>query len=276
VEATWSGHILWEVRHPDHHHDGALLHNGNVMLLCLAELPAELAARVEGGRPGSEHEGRIYSDKLVEMTTSGDIVWEWAAWEHLDPSVDRMPAVQDDRTEWTHANTVQETRDGSMLVSFRNLSTIVRVERPSGRIVWKLTYPTISHQHAPNELPNGNILIFDNGTHRLDHSTPYSRVIEVDPASSEVVWSYQEQQISDFFSPFISNAQRLPNGNTLICEGSFGRLFEVTADGEVVWEYVNPDFPVPAGKPDAPPSNRVFRAYRYSEEQIERARAGSP
>jgi hypothetical protein len=61
----------------------------------------------------------------------------------------------------------------------------------------------------------------------------------------------------------------LPNGNTLICEGDFGRLFEVTAGGEVVWEYVNPYF----GGPPSAQHNRVFRAYRYSAEEIARARA---
>jgi hypothetical protein len=82
------------------------------------------------------------------------------------------------------------------------------------------------------------------------------------------VWEYREQRESDFFSPRISNAQRLPNGNTLICEGDFGRIFEVTADRQIVWEYVNPFF----GGPPAAHNNRVFRAYRYSPEIIATAR----
>jgi len=59
----------------------------------------------------------------------------------------------------------------------------------------------------------------------------------------------------------------LPNGNTLICEGDFGRLFEVTMGGDIVWEYVNPYFGGP------PANNRVFRAYRYSEAAIAAATA---
>ena len=98
---------------------------------------------------------------------------------------------------------------------------------------------------------------------------PFSRIIEVDLATKQIVWKYQEKRESDFFSPRISNAQRLPNGNTLICEGDFGRLFEVTRDGELVWEFVNPYF----GEGPTGPNNRVFRAYRYSEEEIARARA---
>ena len=72
----------------------------------------------------------------------------------------------------------------------------------------------------------------------------------------------------NFYSPRVSNAQRLPNGNTLVNEGSFGRFFEVTADGDVVWEYVNPYF---VGTAKAQ-HNRVARAYRYSSDEIARAR----
>jgi hypothetical protein len=97
-------------------------------------------------------------------------------------------------------------------------------------------------------------------------------VLEIDPHTSEIVWTYQERQQVDFFAPHLSNAQRLPNGNTLICEGTFGRLFEVTEAGDTVWEYLNPYYNSPPDKPESPPRNAVFRAYRYSVEQIEAAR----
>jgi len=61
-----------------------------------------------------------------------------------------------------------------------------------------------------------------------------------------------------FASHYISSAQRLPNGNTLIDEGADGRLFEVTAQKEIVWEYVNPYF----GTEEGATTNRVFRAQR--------------
>jgi hypothetical protein len=67
----------------------------------------------------------------------------------------------------------------------------------------------------------------------------------------------------------MGNAQRLQNGNTLINEASFGRFFEVTRDGETVWEYVNPFF---GGSPQAE-TNAVFRALHYSPEEIARAKA---
>lgn len=269
LEVDWDGRVLWEVRHPDHHHDGVRLRNGNVLLLCMARLPADLVPRVRGGMAGSEHNGEMYGDYLVEMTTDGRVVWEWRSWEHLDPAIDTITAAQDRRHEWTHANTVIELPDGNIAVSFP--STIVVVDRRSEEITWRLGPPTLAQQHAPTPLPNGNLLIFDNGTHRVDHPLPFSRVIEVEIASKEIVWKYQERRPIDFFSPLISNAQRRPNGNTLICEGSFGRLFEVTMAGELVWEYVNPFFGLSLGPGDPIPTNAVFRAFRYSDEEIVRA-----
>jgi len=267
LESDWSGRVLWEVRQPDHHHDGIRLRNGNVLLICLEPLPPDIVARVIGGMPGTEHNGEMYADYLVEMTISGNLVWEWHAWENLDPDTDSITAVQERREEWTHANGVAELPNGDIVVSFRVISTVVIIDRKTGKISWKLGAPPLSGQHAPAPLANGNLLLFDNGPHRLDHPMPFSRVIEVDLKSKQIVWKYQERRESDFFSPRISNAQRLPNGNTLICEGDFGRIFEVTLDGELVWEYVNPYF----GAGPTGPNNRVFRAYRYSVEEIAKA-----
>src|SRR6266478_1291458 len=271
LEADWNGKVLWEVRQQDHHHDGRLLKNGNVLLLCAAELPDDVAKKVQGGRPGSEVQGKMWADYLVEMTKDGRTVWEWRAWEHLDTAKDAITAIQDTRSEWTHGNAVIELPDADLLVSFRNISTIIKIHRQTGEVVWKLGAPPLSGQHAPTPLANGNILIFDNGPHRLDHTFPFSRVIEVSPTTKEVIWTYQEAIPQNFFRPRISNAQRLPNGNTLINEGSFGRFFEVTSAGEVVWEYVNPYFG-PAVAPARTQGNAVFRVYRYTEEEVERAR----
>jgi hypothetical protein len=67
--------------------------------------------------------------------------------------------------------------------------------------------------------------------------------------------------------------QRLPNGNTLINEGWFGRFFEVTPEGAVVWEYVNPYF---GGSPRRQEqTNQVFRAYRYTAAEIAKAQSAS-
>jgi hypothetical protein len=157
------------------------------------------------------------------------------------------------------------------------------IERATGHIVWELGSPPLAQQHAPRPLPNGNLLIFDNGTHRRDYPAPFSRAIEVDPRTSTIVWEYTDPSLLGFFSPYVGNAQRLANGNTLICEGCHGRLLEVTHSGEVAWEYVNPFFfeeqfylrgPDDRAKSRRPVlSNWVFRAFRYTAAEIDRCRS---
>jgi hypothetical protein len=283
LEVDWRGRVLWKIEQPDHHHDARLLRNGNVIVLCSRPLPDELTDRIEGGQPGTETNGRMYGDYIVEMTTAGQVVWEWRSWEHLHPA--RHPiTLQDRRAEWTHGNAVAETPDRNLVVSFRNISTVVMIERSTGNVIWHLGGPPLAQQHDPRPLEDGNLLIFDNGTHRRDHPAPYSRVIEVDPRTHAIVWEYSDSSLFDFFSPYISSAQRLPNGNTLICEGCHGRIFEVTRRGDVVWEYVSPYFvaepffmrSVRNNGDTQPPvvNNWIFRALRYTPEQIEVARRG--
>jgi hypothetical protein len=202
------------------------------------------------------------------VTTGGKVVWEWRIEEHLDPEKDHIAGEQDGREEWTHANGLSEMPDGNILLSCRNTSIVMMINRKTGNVDWKLGPPPLSGQHAPYLLENGNVLLFDNGPHRLDETLPFSRVLEIDPKTKSIVWKYQETAFQNFFSDRISNAVRLPNGNTLINEGMFGRFFEVLPDGRTVWEYVNPFF---GGPPNAQ-VNSVFRVQRYSEAEIERAR----
>ena len=135
-----------------------------------------------------------------------------------------------------------------VLVSFRNISTVCIIEKSTGELKWKLGYDVLSQQHDPNELSNGNILVFDNGGHRSNVALSFSRVIEIDPKTKEIAWEYRDTPPYNFFSPYISGARRLTNGNTHITEGQFGRMFQVTKGGAVVWEYINPYFdPGPDG-----------------------------
>ena len=114
-------------------------------------------------------------------------------------------------------------------------------------------------QHECVLLPNGNVTLFANGINTT--TNPFSRVIELDPKTHKTVWEYRARPAYTFFSPHISGAQRLPTGNTLICEGQWGRLFEVTPEGETVWEYVNP-WLLPS--PTYGLSSAVFRSYRIA------------
>jgi hypothetical protein len=130
------------------------------------------------------------------------------------------------------------------------------------------------------------LLVFDNGGFGGYGDTKlrtYSRVLEFNPVTMEVVWEYKDRiglyplplsgENHRFFSFFINSAQRLPNGNTLITEGATGRIIEVTKDKEIVWEYISPYIvsttqvlPVPL--PVELPHNAIYRAYRVPEDWL--------
>ena len=181
----------------------------------------------------------------------------------------------------------QRFRPDNVLISSRQANIMMIVGR-DGHIVWRLgpdyrdsegsrgIGQIIGQHHAhiiPKGLPgSGNLLVFDNGgAAGYGFTTPSaangvngvarysSRVLEIDPVTLKKVWEYSigGTESYRFFSHYISSAQRLMNGNTLITEGADGRMFEVTAAAEIVWEYVSPYF---TDGPNA--TNRVYRAYR--------------
>ncbi len=173
----------------------------------------------------------------------------------------------------------------NIITDIRSLNISFIIDHISGEIVWRLgpdydaspalrKLGAIIGQHEVHMIPKGlpgegNILIFDNGGHagyglpnansptgQYNQGRCYSRVLEIDPATLEIVWSYGdyrnklESELSLFFSAICSGMQRLPNGNTQIVEATSGRIFEVTPEGEIVWEYVDP-------------AGFAFRAHRY-------------
>jgi len=258
-EYDWNGKVVWEHRHVGQHHDFRRLPNGNTIFLGWEIVPPEIAKRVPGGLPGTSHpDGCMYGDFIHEVTPAGKVVWEWHACRGLE--VENYPiAPSQNRSEFAHANAIAPFPGGDILISFRHLNTIGVIDRQSGKMKWEHRDDSWGTQHDCEPLPNGNIMLFANGCNITP--TPFSRVIEFDPRMRKTVWEYRGRPSYTFFSPHISGAQRLWTGNTLICEGQWGRVFEVTHGGDIVWEYVSP-FMGPDRNGD--PSNEVFRAYRYA------------
>ncbi len=264
VEVDWDGNIVWRYEDPYMHHDFYRMDNGNTMVLRWGSVPHDIAVRVKGGLPGTECRGMIWADSFQEVTPTGKVVWEWLGYEHLDPVLDIICPLCH-RSEWTHANACFVLPNGDILTTFRRTDTIALIDKGTGDIKWRWGVGELAHPHNPTLLDNGNILVFDNGVHRKNGKgfRSYSRVVEVNPKTGKIEWEYQSVPPHHFYAPVISGCQRLPNGNTLICEGTEGRLFEVTPDKEVVWEFVNP-FYFKDKKPQIGWNNLVFRAYRYS------------
>lgn len=223
-----------------------------------------------------------------------------ADWNHLNgidynEELDQIIVSSRELSEFwiiDHSTTTQEAADhiggnsgqgGDLLYRWGN----PRVYNMGGIIDQKLFFQHDT-QWIASDLPGANhILVFNNGDNRPGGN--YSSVDELDPPMTQdgqyirtggqtfgpddLVWTYYADPVENFYSSYISGAQRFVNGNTLICSGANGRLFEVTENGTLVWEYINPvtnDGPVTQGDPipevNNRKSNNVFRAYRYDSD----------
>jgi hypothetical protein len=125
----------------------------------------------------------------------------------------------------------------NVLVCFRHQDAVAVVNFDTKQLIWSWGQGELSGPHDATVLDSGNILVFDNGI-RPDRQ--WSRVVEMDPLRSEIVWQYKAPDPTDFFTLSNGSCQRLTNGNTLIADSDDGRAFEVTPTGEIVWDYFCP------------------------------------
>lgn len=259
IEVTWDGRIVWEWSCSEH----------------FEEL-------------GFSEEARNILSRNPNMVPSGGGMGDWM-------HINSMSALGPNK--WFDAGDERFHPD-NIIWDARESNIIAIIDKKSGRIAWQLgpDYSgtalkelgwIIGQHHAhliPRGLPGeGNILVFDNGGwagygapnpgSRIGNKNAlrdYSRVLEFDPTTLKIVWQYTPAEAgftipldaNRFYSPFISSAQRLPNGNTLITEGSGGRIFEVTAGHETVWEYISPYWDKTLNL------NLVYRAYRAPYEWV--------
>ncbi|MFW6038935.1 MAG: aryl-sulfate sulfotransferase [bacterium] len=261
IELDRDGQIVWE-SHARVHHDAQRLPNGNTLVV--ASAPAQYL---------QIHDRELIYDYLQELTPDGKVAWSWHYAPH-ESELD-LPAsagLSSHHGDWPHINTIQSLPDtpagrhdarfraGNLLVSPRHLHLIFIIDRDTGGIVWQWGAGEILGQHQPTMLDTGNILLFDNGMGSSSDAGEmqmrgWSRALELDPLSGDIVWEYHADPPTDFWTPVGSGAQRLPNGNTLICAMNYsepGRIFEVTPAGRIVWDYWSPE------------GTSFYRAYRFS------------
>jgi len=126
-------------------------------------------------------------------------------------------------------------KKGTVLTSILFLDLVCAVDLKKETVYWGES--NLWHrQHQPTLLDNGDILVFDN--QGLKNA---SSVLEIDPLTRKILWSYRGGEDGTFYSKTCGSCQRLPNGNTLITESDPGSAFEVTPDKTIVWEYINPN-----------------------------------
>lgn len=241
VRLDRDSNVVWIYR-GSVHHDVARLADGSF----LTPLSAE-------PRP---YKGlQVGFDELIHVSARGELLDRWRTWDHKEhlrrfhraSRLDRPPEKPGGKYDYYHLNTVEVLPDtplgrrderfraGNLLICLRNVHLIAVLDQETREVLWSWGPRHLSFPHRPTMLPNGHILIFDNGVRHQE-----SRVLELDPTNGEFVWEYEGDPPESFYSKRKGSAQRLPNGNTLICESGKGHVFEVTPEKERVWEFWNP------------------------------------
>jgi len=257
-ELDWGGNIVWEHQDDYQHHDFRRCDNGNTIYLGWELMPEDYAACVSGGEHGLTHPDGIWGDIIREVSVDGETVWEWRMWENIE--IEKYPnAPMAGRREWAHPNSLMLLSNGDIMVSWRHNNLIAVIDKKTGKFNFEWCGSELGHQHDFQVLKNGHYMVFVN--QNPGPPGEGSKVLEFDPKTKETIWEFVGSPRYTFHSPFISGAQRLKSGNTLICEGMWGRMFEVTPDKEIVWEYISPYFTTQ--NTEDPIHNNVFRAYRY-------------
>src|SRR5262249_42833643 len=173
------------------HHDAQRLPNGDTAVL------AKVIQTVDVGGTPTDYVG----DMVIVLDQDFQVQWTWNAFDYLDTS--RLPPDGEGPGDWLHSNAVNYSpADGNLIVSVRNQDWVIKIDYRNGagdgHIVWRLgqdgdfttdssdPYPWFTHQHNANYLPDGTLILFDNGNTRVDSGA-------ADTSSRGKVWSTKQQ-----------------------------------------------------------------------------------
>ena len=231
------------------YHDFIMLSNGHYLIIVNEMRQIDMSKLITDGKTNA----LVINNILVETDRNGTIYWTWSSLDHLnilDATRDVDPRLN--TIDYAHINGLFEDANGNILISIRHFDEISLINKSTGDFIWRMGgsdcknnqftfisdsfggYTGFSHQHTPCILPNGNILLFDNGNMR---STPVSRAVEYSvnysSKSATKVWEYRNTP--DLYNFAMGSAYRLPNGNTLINWSGY-IIKEVKPDNSIALE----------------------------------------
>ncbi len=265
---SWNGALLWKAAHNAHHDVQFTPRRQMVSLTAGLRYVPEYDKKfqvVDNWIELFDLDGRrLAALSLYDLLTDPAAEFELVrAKPNPDPKFPLVDLIHANSVEWMSRTELYGKHPifaaSNVLVCMRHQDAVVVVDCDAKKIVWSWGRGEISGAHDARVLPDGHLLIYDNGLER-----GWSRVIEVDPWTAKIVWEYHAPQPKDFFSSGQGSSQRLANGNTLVCNSLAGQAFEVTPTGEHVWEYLVPYFDERGHRAT------MYRIRRYDTAFIER------
>ena len=200
---------------------------------------------------GGPANASLAGHSIVRMRPDGSTEFVWSAWDHLSLSDWIEPPfpgpVDPDEPDFDHPNALAFDLDSNYIVSWRNLGTVTKIDAHSGDIIWRLggvhnqftfvgdPLNGFSAQHSPRILPNGHLLLYDNGErHQPAETRAVEYALDTTAKTARLVWQFHHNP--PIFTPFVGSVQRLGDGATLVGFGMAGVASEVGADGMPRWE----------------------------------------
>jgi Arylsulfotransferase (ASST) len=180
----------------------------------------------------------------LEMVQETQAILRCASYHgEIRRALQRLRALPGSPCDVLHTNTLELLdvhpggiwNRGDLLLCMRELNTVAVVDPARAKVRWWWGVEELSGPHQPSVLPDGRILLFDNGL-----NVRRTRLVIVDPNTREVVWNWSAQPPESFFCPLAGGCERLANGNLLVTNSAAGGAFELTMDGQIVWQLTLP------------------------------------
>ena len=239
----WQGRLLWRKRFLVHH-DLDVDPAGTIYTLGLDDRWIDDSLRI------TDHTIEVFSAQGDHQSTTSlyDLLSSNPEIYRVPRTTDYPKAVKDDgQVDLLHANTIALMpfpslakrgdlyRTTNVMVTVRHQNLVAIIDLEAKRLLWAWGPGEVQFPHEATWLENGNVLLFDNGSEQR----AFSRIVEVDPTTNEVVWTYKAKVPTRFFSAGRGTVQALANGNVLVASSNQGKIFEANRKGEVVWRYVH-------------------------------------
>lgn len=211
-------------------HEFHLTDDNTYLLAGVSDSIMDLSAFIINGAPGSPTT-RAVGFVVQEFDSDHNLLYEWDSNDHIHPAqaYASFYGYNPNNFDYCHGNSIDEDTDGHLLLSFRHLNAVYKIDRQTGAVIWQLGGKSssfsfvndagFSGQHDARRLPNGNIAIFDNAnmadTPRVSRAVEYA--LDTVNWVATKVWEYQ--YTPNVFSPAMGSHQTTPERLHLIEHG---------------------------------------------------------
>lgn len=231
------------VGRPTRFHDLLVAAGGDAWLLCDETRTMDLTA------VGGQAAASVTATVVQHLSASGTVLWEWNAFDHFDITDLPLGARTGAAVNFTHGNGIGFDADGKLLLSFRSLNEVTKVDTATGAVVWRLgglrNEFTIAgdpqggfvRQHGVRAAGNGELQMLDNGANPPSRLARYA--LDETGRVATLAWGFADSPTT--YTAVGGSSQYHPDGHATVSFGQAGRVVEVNAAGSRVWELTGLD-----------------------------------